>query len=77
MSKSISILDKDYTQWVKKLVKRYRSSQIKAAVTVDVRNIYYSKKFYLLYHQCFTIFPQVVAELGNEDVPQVVAQIGN
>lgn len=34
MDKSIGILDKDYTLWVKELVKRYRSSQIKAAVKV-------------------------------------------
>ena len=32
MSKSISIIDKDYKQWVKALVIRYRQSQIKAAV---------------------------------------------
>lgn len=35
MDKSISILDKDYVVWVKELVKRYRSSQIKAAVKVN------------------------------------------
>lgn len=35
MSKSISILDKDYLLWVKELVKRYRRSQIKAAVKVN------------------------------------------
>lgn len=41
---------------------------------LSVRNIYYSKKFYLLYHQYFAILPQAVAELGHEDVPQVVAK---
>lgn len=35
MDKSIGILDKDYTLWVKELVKRYRSSQIKAAIKVN------------------------------------------
>ena len=35
MSKSINILDKDYVQWVKNLVERYRQSQIKAAVKVN------------------------------------------
>lgn len=35
MSKSITIIDKDYIQWIKNLVKRYRSSQIKAAVKVN------------------------------------------
>ena len=35
MSKSISILDKDYVLWVKELVKRYRRSQIKAAIKVN------------------------------------------
>ncbi|WP_099290809.1 DUF1016 N-terminal domain-containing protein [Butyricimonas sp. Marseille-P3923] len=35
MSKSISILDKDYLQWVKELSIRYRQSQIKAAVKVN------------------------------------------
>jgi hypothetical protein len=32
MRKPISIIDKDYTQWVKELSSRYRQSQIKAAV---------------------------------------------
>lgn len=35
MSKSISILDKGYLQWVKELSTRYRQSQIKAAVKVN------------------------------------------
>lgn len=35
MSKSISILDKDYLQWVKELTGRYHQSQIKAAVKVN------------------------------------------
>lgn len=35
MGKSINILDKDYTQWVKELSLRYRRSQIKAAVKVN------------------------------------------
>ena len=35
MDRSLGILDKDYTLWVKELVKRYRSSQIKAAIKVN------------------------------------------
>ena len=35
MSKSITILDKDYKQWLKDLNSRYRCSQIKAAVKVN------------------------------------------
>lgn len=35
MSKSISILDKDYTQWINELSSRFRRSQIKAAVKVN------------------------------------------
>ena len=35
MSKSISILDQDYIQWIKELSSRYRRSQIKAAVKVN------------------------------------------
>ena len=35
MSKNITIIDKDYIQWVKELVKRYRYSQIKAAIKVN------------------------------------------
>ncbi|MBR6455323.1 MAG: DUF1016 domain-containing protein, partial [Prevotella sp.] len=35
MSKSISILDKNYIQWIKDLSRRYRQSQIKAAVRVN------------------------------------------
>lgn len=35
MSKSISIIDKEYKQWVKELTARYRQSQIKSAVKVN------------------------------------------
>ena len=31
MSKGLTIIDKDYTQWVENLSVRYRQSQIKAA----------------------------------------------
>ena len=39
MSKSINILDKEYVQWVKSLVERYRQSQIKAAVKVNTEQL--------------------------------------
>lgn len=42
MNKPISILDKEYLQWVKELSKRYRQSQIKAAVKVNTEML----KFY-------------------------------
>lgn len=35
MDKPINILDNDYLQWVKELCKRYRQSQVKAAVKVN------------------------------------------
>lgn len=35
MSKSISILDKDYAQWVEDLSVRYRQSQVRASVKVN------------------------------------------
>lgn len=132
MSKGLTIIDKDYTQWVENLSVRYRQSQIKAAVrvnrellkyywelgrdieemhveerwgqsviknlSVDLQlknpnstglsrtNIYYAKKFYLLYSQCLKIVPQVVGQLENgkaqqtvkdssEIVPQAVGQL--
>ena len=39
MSKSINILDKEYVQWVKSLVERYRRSQIKAAIKVNTEQL--------------------------------------
>ena len=39
--KSINILDKDYTRWVKDLSSRYRKSQIKAAVRVNSEMLRY------------------------------------
>ena len=41
MDKSISILNQDYTLWVEDLVKRYRCSQIKAAIKVNRELIRY------------------------------------
>ncbi len=35
MNKSINILDEDYLNWIQELCKRYRQSQIKAAVKVN------------------------------------------
>ena len=35
MRKSINILDKEYLQWIQELCKRYRQSQIKAAMHVN------------------------------------------
>ncbi len=37
-------------------------------------NIYYAKKFYLLYSKYLEIFPQAVGKLEKEIVPQAVAQ---
>ncbi len=125
MSKSISIVDKNFTQWIEDLSVRYRQSQIRAAVKVnkellryywelgrdivemkvedrwgdhviknlsaDLRsknpnstglsrtNIYYAKKFYLLYSQYVKIAPQLVGQLESEGpqeiVPQAVGQL--
>jgi hypothetical protein len=116
MSKGLTIIDKDYTQWVENLSVRYRQSQIKAAVrvnrellkyywelgrdieemhveerwgqsviknlSVDLQlknpnstglsrtNIYYAKKFYLLYSQHLKAVPQTVGQLEDENGPQ-------
>ena len=120
MSRNLTIIDKDYAQWVEDLSARYRQSQIRASVKVNrellryywelgrdieemhveerwgqsviknlsvdlqhqnpnakglsVRNIYYCKKFYLLYRQYFAFVPQSVAQLEEEKVTQAVAQ---
>lgn len=116
MSKGLTIIDKDYTQWVENLSVRYRQSQIKAAVrvnrellkyywelgrdieemhveerwgqsviknlSVDLQlknpnstglsrtNIYYAKKFYLLYSQHLKVVPQAVEQLEDENASQ-------
>ena len=57
--------------------------QIPEISGVSERNIYYCKRFYLLYNQQFKILPQVEAEntpqteglLSNKDLPQVGAEI--
>lgn len=121
MSKGLTIIDKDYTQWVEDLSVRYRQSQVKAAVKVNrelikyywelgrdieemhveerwgqrvIRNlstdlqhknpnatglsrtnIYYAKKFYLLYSKYLKVVPQAVGLLEGEKEPQAVAQL--
>ena len=116
MSKELTIIDKDYTQWVEDLSVGYRQSQIKAAVrvnrellkyywelgrdieemhveerwgqsviknlSVDLQlknpnstglsrtNIYYAKKFYLLYSQHLKVVPQAVGQLEDENASQ-------
>ena len=121
MSKRLTIIDKDYTQWVEELSVRYHQSQIKAAIkvnremlkyywelgrdieemrveerwgegviknlSVDLQsrnpnskglsrtNIYYAKKFYLLYSSYLKIVPQVVGQLGEAKQPQAVARV--
>lgn len=39
MSKSITIIDEEYKQWVKALAQRYRQSQIRAAVKVNTEQL--------------------------------------
>lgn len=122
MEKNLTIIDKDYLQWVKDLALRYRQSQIKAAVKVNTEkllynwqlghdivemhvedrwgekvitqlskdlqqvlpgveglsrsNIYYCKKFYLLYSQRDKIVPQVVGRLDTQEIsPQLGEQM--
>ena len=119
MTKGLTIIDRDYTQWVESLSARYRQSQIKAAVKVNremlrfywelghdieemrveerwgdsviknlsadlqrqipnasglsARNIYYAKKFYILYASYLRVVPQTVAQLKSKEAPQAVA----
>ncbi len=114
-------IDTEYKQWIQKLSKRYRRSQIKASVHVNhemleyywqlghdivhlhaeqrwgsgfmhslsqdlkqelpdvtgltIRNLYYCKKFYLLYNEDVIKFPQVVGKLQESNLPQPGAQI--
>ncbi len=42
MTKTIRILDTEYLQWVKRLVERYRQSQIKAAIKVNSEQLMYN-----------------------------------
>ena len=42
MSKSISILDKDYLQWVDELIKRYHACQVRAAVKVNAEQLHFN-----------------------------------
>ena len=122
MSSTLIHIDTEYKQWIQKLSKRYRRSQIKASVHVnremleyywelgrdivqlhaeqrwgsgfmrslsqDLKqelpdatgltrtNLYYCKKFYLLYNQEDVIVPQVGGKLGEANEKQIVPQVG-
>ena len=74
---NISIIDKDYTQWVKNLALRYRKSQIKAAVKVNQEQLFYN---YQLGHDIVemhveerwgqSVITQLSVDLRNE-LPEV------
>lgn len=131
MSNNLTIIDKDYAQWVEDLSVRYQQSQIRASVKVNTEmlkyywelgrdieemhveerwgqgviknlsadlqhknpnakglsrtNIYYAKKFYLLYSKYVEIVPQAAGQLESTDksplssleiVPQAAGQLG-
>ena len=64
-------------RWGESVVKNLSADlrrQIPNASGLSVRNIYYSKKFYLLYAPYLKIVPQLVAQTEGKDVPQPVAQ---
>ena len=42
MSQNLTIIDKDYREWVKELSARYRKSQIKAAVKVNTEQLLFN-----------------------------------
>lgn len=77
MSKSITILDKDYTQWVKVLVIRYRQSQIKAAVQVNSEQLRFN---WLLGHDIVEMKVEerwgegVIAQL-SDDLKKAMPQV--
>ena len=117
MSNNLTIIDKDYTQWVEDLSVRYQQSQIRASVKVNTEmlkqywelgrdieemhveerwgqgviknlsvdlqrknpnakglsrtNIYYAKKFYLLYSKYVEFVPQTAGQLKGADKSHV------
>ena len=42
MSKAITIIDKEYQQWLETLVARYRLCQVRAAVKVNTEQLIYN-----------------------------------
>ena len=77
MSKTITILDNSYTQWVQNLVKRYRQCQIKAAIKVNEEQLRFN---WLLGHDIVEMKVEerwgegVIAQLSKDlkkEMPQV------
>ena len=50
--------------------------ELPEATGLTERNLYYCKKFYLLYNQENIILPQVVAELEDKNQIQIFPQVG-
>lgn len=120
MSQLINVSD-EYRQWVIEVCSRFRSNQIKAAVSINTAllefywglgqdivnlnleknygsgtmnaisqdlqknlpgvkglspiNIYYTKRFYILYDQLIEKFPQVVEKFGKDGIFQILFSI--
>lgn len=78
MSKLVKT-DRDYAQWIIELGRRYRSAQVKASIHVnqEMLRLYWSigkdltdrdvdmKRFYVMYSNAATNFPQLVGNLEN------------
>ena len=65
MDKSINILDQDYSLWIQDLSKRYRQSQIKAALKVNTEML----KFY------WSLSRDIVAMKARSSKISVLARI--
>ena len=69
MSKSINILDKEYVQWVKSLVERYRRSQIKAAIKVNTEQLRFN--WLLGIEDAGEIRPQLEGDLSLQQLEEI------
>ncbi len=70
MSRGLTIIDKDYTQWVEELSVRYRQSQIKAAVKVNTEMLkfYYSLGRDILTKKAETVWGSKFFECLSRDL---------
>ena len=64
-------------RWGESVIKNLSTDlqrQIPNASGLSRSNIYYAKKFYLLYASYLKVVPQAVGQVGNKEMPQPVAQ---